>query len=58
MRQMLEQQIVHREHLKHHDTSQKKAHYATHFGPEPEDESIKKERCKNKTSIYKESLLT
>ncbi len=31
--------------------------YATHFGPEPEDEQVKKNRHKEKSSIYKESLL-
>jgi len=31
--------------------------YKTSFGPEPEDEQVKKDRHKEKTSIYKESLL-
>ena len=31
--------------------------YATSFGPEPEDDEIKNYRHKEKTSIYKESLL-
>ena len=31
--------------------------YATSFGPEPEDDQIKKNRHKEKASIYKDSLL-
>lgn len=58
MRQMLDQQMVHREQMKHHEQSQRKAHYATHFGPEPEDEAVKKQRRKDKAVVYKESLLS
>lgn len=43
--------------MKTHDQKLKREHYATSFGPEPEDEKIKKDRHKEKTSIYKESLL-
>ena len=43
--------------MKHHDMSQRRAHYRTHFGPEPEDEQAKKQKRKEKASIYKESLI-
>lgn len=44
-------------HLKDHDVKQRKTHYATHFGPEPEDESITKNRKKQVVTSYKDQLL-
>ena len=36
---------------------QRKTHYATHFGPEPEPDTVKINKKKEKTSYIKESLL-
>jgi hypothetical protein len=57
MRQVLEQQVLHKHKLKNHDQNQRRQLYATHFGPEPEDDLIKRHRHLEKTTIYKESLL-
>jgi hypothetical protein len=43
--------------MKDHDIRQKKSHYATHFGPEPEDENVKKSRKKVIAAVYKDQLL-
>lgn len=43
--------------LKNLEGGQHKAMYATSFGPEPEDEKAKKNRHKERASIYKDSLL-
>lgn len=43
--------------VKKEDTDQRRENYKTHFGPEPEDEELKRKRLKNKASIYKDSIL-
>ena len=46
MRKILDQQLDHRNKVKLEDQDQRRENYATHFGPEPEDEEIKRNREK------------
>jgi hypothetical protein len=46
MRKILDQQLDHRNRVKLEDQDQRRENYATHFGPEPEDEEIKRNREK------------
>ena len=39
------------------DQGQRRENYATHFGPEPEDEEIKRNREKKISKVYKDSIL-
>ena len=39
------------------DIGQRRENYATNFGPEPEDEEIKRNREKQITKVYKDSIL-
>lgn len=43
--------------MKKEDTEQRRENYRTHFGPEPEDEDLKRKRLKDKASVYKDSIL-
>lgn len=44
MRKILDQQLNHRNLVKAEDQGQRRENYATNFGPEPEDEEVKRNR--------------
>ena len=57
MRKILDQQLTHKNKVRLEDQGQRRENYATHFGPEPEDEEIKRNREKHIGKVYKDSIL-
>ena len=57
MRKILDQQLTHKNKVKLEDQGQRRENYATHFGPEPEDEEIKRNRERQIGKVYKDSIL-
>jgi len=54
MRKILDQQLLHKNRVKDEDLGQRRENYATHFGPEPEDEEVKRNRERQIGKAYKD----
>ena len=57
MRKILDQQLTYKNKVKLEDQGQRRENYATHFGPEPEDEEVKRNREMQIGKVYKDSIL-
>lgn len=57
MRKILDQQLIHKNKVKEEDIGQRRENYATHFGPVPEDEEVKRNRERQIGKAYKDQIL-